>query len=205
MKPSKPLTPYPLPLTSYLLPHKFFFYGTKIDLFRYNYIEFIHPGGKMKRLYKSRKNKTIAGVCGGIAEYFDIDPVLVRLIFILFFFIGGSAILAYIVGMIIMPNPPAEPVEATETKTPSPKPSTDTVTVQKKPAPAPASRSNASLIIGIILVLVGAYFLMGNLPFLREYYWWFRWHLRDFFVPGIFIILGIILLIHGSRKDQENS
>jgi phage shock protein C len=157
----------------------------------------------MKRLYKSRKNKAIAGVCGGIAEYFDIDPVLVRLIFILFFFIGGSAILAYIVGMIIMPNPPAEPVEATETKAPSPKPSTDTA--QKKPAPSLASRSNTSLIIGIILVLVGAYFLMGNLPFLREYYWWFRWHLRDFFVPGIFIVLGIILLIHGSRKDQESS
>jgi phage shock protein C len=157
----------------------------------------------MKRLYKSRKNKTIAGVCGGIAEYFDIDPVLVRLIFILFFFIGGAAILAYIIGMIIMPNPPAEPVEAADTKASSSKPSTDTV--QKKPAPAPASRSNAPLIIGIILVLVGAYFLMGNLPFLREYYWWFRWHLRDFFVPGIFIVLGIILLIHGSRKDQESS
>jgi len=157
----------------------------------------------MKRLYKSRKNKTIAGVCGGIAEYFDIDPVLVRLIFILFFFIGGAAILAYIVGMIIMPNPPVEPVEATDTKAPSSKPSTDTI--QKKPAPVPASGSNASLIIGIILVLVGAYFLMGNLPFLREYYWWFRWHLRDFFVPGIFIVLGIILLIHGSRKNQESS
>jgi phage shock protein C len=159
----------------------------------------------MKRLYKSRKNKVFAGVCGGIAEYFDIDPVLVRLIFILFLFIGGSAIIAYIIGAIIMPNPPAEPVEATDTKAPSPKPSTKTVQKEPAPAAAPASRSNASLIIGIILVLVGAYFLMGNLPFLREYYWWFRWHLRDFFVPGIFIVIGLILLIHGSRKDQQSS
>jgi phage shock protein C len=157
----------------------------------------------MRRLYKSRKNKTIAGVCGGIAEYFDIDPVVVRLIFILFLFIGGAAIIAYIIGAIIIPNPPEEYVEATDTKAPSPKP------IQKEPAPAtapaPASKSNGSLIIGIILVLVGAYFLMGNLPFLREYYWWFRWHLRDFFVPGIFIVIGIILLVHGTRKNQKSS
>jgi len=157
----------------------------------------------MRRLYKSKKNKTIAGVCGGIAEYFDIDPVVVRLIFILFFFIGGAAIIAYILGAIIIPNPPEEHVESTDTKAPSTKPSTKTV--QKEPAPVPASSSNTSLIIGIILVLVGAYFLMGNLPFLRQYYWWFRWNLRDFFVPGIFIAIGIILLIHGSRRNKKSS
>ena len=159
----------------------------------------------MRRLYKSKKNKTIAGVCGGIAEYFEIDPVVVRLIFILFLFIGGSAIIAYIICAIIMPNPPEEHVESTDTKAPSPKPSTKTVQKEPAPAPSPASGSKPSLIIGIILVLVGAYFLMGNLPFLREYYWWFRWHLRDFFVPGIFIVIGIILLIQGTRKNKKNS
>lgn len=161
----------------------------------------------MRRLYKSKKNKTIAGVCGGIAEYFDIDPVVVRLIFILFLFIGGSAIIAYIIGAIIMPNPPEEHVESTDndTKAPSKKPSTKTVQKEPAPVPSPASRSKPSLIIGIILVLVGAYFLMGNLPFLRQYYWWFRWHLRDFFVPGIFIVIGIILLIQGTRKNQKSS
>ena len=53
----------------------------------------------MKRLYKSRRNKVIDGVCGGVAEYFDVDPVLIRIIFVLFFFFGGSGLLAYIVGI----------------------------------------------------------------------------------------------------------
>jgi phage shock protein C len=62
----------------------------------------------MKRLYKSQKNKIIAGVCGGIAEYLDVDPVLIRLVAVLFFFTGGATLIAYIVGMIIIPNQPVQ-------------------------------------------------------------------------------------------------
>ena len=62
----------------------------------------------MKKLYKSRKNKVVDGVCGGIAEYLDVDPVLIRLIAVLFFFTGGATLIAYIVGMIIMPNQPLQ-------------------------------------------------------------------------------------------------
>ena len=58
-----------------------------------------------KRLYKSRDEKTIDGVCGGIAEYFDIDPTLVRLIWAVFGATGGG-ILAYIVAAIIIPTRP---------------------------------------------------------------------------------------------------
>lgn len=57
-----------------------------------------------KRLYKSSVNYMICGVCGGIAEYFNIDPTLVRLGWVLFSFMGGSGILAYIVAAIIIPN-----------------------------------------------------------------------------------------------------
>lgn len=57
-----------------------------------------------KRLYKSKK-KMICGVCGGIAEYFNIDPTLVRLIVVFLAFAGvGSGILAYIVAAIVMPE-----------------------------------------------------------------------------------------------------
>lgn len=59
-----------------------------------------------KRLYKSDTNRTLAGVCGGIAEYFNIDPTLVRLAWIIFCFAGGSGILAYIIAAIIIPNRP---------------------------------------------------------------------------------------------------
>ena len=59
-----------------------------------------------KRLYKSNANKMIDGVCGGIAEYFDIDPTLVRLGWVLFCALGGSGILAYIIAAVIIPRRP---------------------------------------------------------------------------------------------------
>lgn len=57
-----------------------------------------------KRLYKSRKNKKVEGVCGGIAEYFNIDPTIVRLLF-LFFLIYScfTALFVYIAAAVIMP------------------------------------------------------------------------------------------------------
>ena len=61
-----------------------------------------------KKLYKSETNKMLAGVCGGIAEYFNIDPTLVRLGWVLFCALGGSGLLAYIIMAIIMPSRPIE-------------------------------------------------------------------------------------------------
>lgn len=58
------------------------------------------------KLYRSKKDCVIGGVCGGIAEYFDVDPTLVRLLAILIFFFGGSGIIAYIIGWIIIPQNP---------------------------------------------------------------------------------------------------
>lgn len=59
-----------------------------------------------KKLYKSNQNKMIDGVCGGIAEYFGIDPTVVRLIWALFSLMGGSGILAYIIAATIIPRSP---------------------------------------------------------------------------------------------------
>lgn len=56
-----------------------------------------------KRLYRLNKEKKLAGVCGGIAEYFDIDPTLVRLGWIIFSCAFGSGILAYIICALVMP------------------------------------------------------------------------------------------------------
>lgn len=57
-----------------------------------------------KRLYRSRMNRTICGVCGGIAEYFNIDPTLVRLAWIIFTCVGGAGIWAYIIAAIVIPK-----------------------------------------------------------------------------------------------------
>jgi len=62
-----------------------------------------------KRLYKSRANKVISGVCGGIAEFFNIDPTLVRLGWIIFSLMGGSGIIAYIIAAVVMPQAPNYP------------------------------------------------------------------------------------------------
>lgn len=60
----------------------------------------------MKRLYRSRTDNKIAGVCGGLAQYFDVDPVIIRLIWIFFIFLGGSGIILYIIAWIIVPLEP---------------------------------------------------------------------------------------------------
>ncbi len=60
----------------------------------------------MKRLYRSRDERMIAGVAGGLAEYFGIDPTLVRLAFVAFTLAGGSGVLAYLILAIIMPLEP---------------------------------------------------------------------------------------------------
>ena len=59
-----------------------------------------------KKLYKSSTDKKLAGVCGGLAEYFNIDSTLVRLGWVVFSLLGGSGLLAYIIAAIIMPDCP---------------------------------------------------------------------------------------------------
>ena len=61
-----------------------------------------------KKLYKSNTDKMLEGVCGGIAEYFGIDPTIVRLAWVVFCALGGSGILAYIIAAIIIPSTPLE-------------------------------------------------------------------------------------------------
>ena len=57
-----------------------------------------------KRLCKSATDKQLGGVCAGIAEYFNIDPTVIRLAWALFTLLGGAGILAYIVALLVMPD-----------------------------------------------------------------------------------------------------
>ena len=145
----------------------------------------------MKRLYKSRKNKVIAGVCGGIAEYFEVDPVLIRIIAVLFIFTGGAAFIAYILGMIIMPNQPSELIKEGE------------VIQEQKTAPSMQTQSHGNigaLIIGIIMIGFGVNFLLRSIPFFNRYYWWvwdMGWH---FFWPSILIVVGLLIILRGVRR-----
>ncbi len=74
----------------------------------------------IKKLYRSRNDRMIAGVCGGLGEYFGIDPTLFRLVFVIAAVFGGSGLLAYLLFMIIVPQEPLQvadsPVEMAETE-----------------------------------------------------------------------------------------
>ena len=58
----------------------------------------------MKRIYRSRQDRMVCGVCGGIEEYFDLDTSLVRLVWIIFSAMGGSGFIAYIIAAIVIPS-----------------------------------------------------------------------------------------------------
>lgn len=66
----------------------------------------VGPVQARKRLLRSRSEHWIAGVCGGIAEYFDLDVVLVRVVWLVVAFFGGGGVIAYLVCWIVMPQEP---------------------------------------------------------------------------------------------------
>lgn len=62
----------------------------------------------MKKLYRSKKEKMVAGVCGGIAEYLNTDPSFIRILWVIVTLMGGAGILAYIICFIVIPENPEQ-------------------------------------------------------------------------------------------------
>ncbi|MBE6816321.1 MAG: PspC domain-containing protein [Ruminococcaceae bacterium] len=60
----------------------------------------------MKKLYKDKKNAMLSGVCAGVAKYFDMDPTIIRLIWVFVTLVGGSGLVAYVVCAIVIPDEP---------------------------------------------------------------------------------------------------
>ena len=61
-----------------------------------------------KRLYRNQHNKILAGVCSGLGDYFNIDPVIIRLLWVVLTIFGGAGILIYIIAWIIIPEKPVQ-------------------------------------------------------------------------------------------------
>ena len=169
-----------------------------------------------KKLYRSVREKMLGGVAAGVAEYFDIDPTIVRLIFVLSIFVGGAGIIAYIIMWIVVPKgpfvpynmnaniPPQNQEPATETDSnstnggssgtePATPPKTET-----PPDPNPDySQSHKmhhekhGVTWGIVLVVFGLFLLANNMID--------RIHFHDIF-PVVLIVLGIGLLINAIKK-----
>jgi len=69
--------------------------------------------GERKKLYRSRTDSIIAGVCGGMGKYFDVDTTLIRLVFVIAAILGGHGLLAYLICLILIPLEPEDrPAEA---------------------------------------------------------------------------------------------
>ena len=130
----------------------------------------------MQRLYRSRTNKVFAGVCGGLAEYFDVDPVVIRVLFVLMVLFGGSGILLYIAAIIIVPQKPYNPADFQQS-------SSDQPVSSSQGAP-----SNARNWFGYGLIIFGGLLLLANLDL---------FHFFDFFGNAIEYIFPILLIILG--------
>ncbi len=63
----------------------------------------------IKRLYRSRTDRIIGGVCGGLGTYLNVDPTVIRLLFVLLAFAGGPGLLAYLILLILVPEEPMAP------------------------------------------------------------------------------------------------
>jgi len=140
----------------------------------------------------------LGGVCGGIAEYFAIDPVIVRLIAVALFFVGGSAILAYIIALIVIPYEPMETVSG-QNKEAAPFAATVQSTAATE-APRQGSGDAVPLFLGIVLIIIGALFLMHNLPIFSPFYFWARHYVRHFFWPSLLIVFGVFLIARSWKK-----
>jgi len=145
----------------------------------------VSPGASPRRVFRSRTDRMIFGVCGGIGRYFDIDATLVRVIWVLAVFIGGSGILAYLISAALIPNEPASGTEATR---------------QQK-----SDSSRLGALAGAVLILFGVIILFNSthwtefrqvLPFYN--FWHFQFSV---FGPIILITLGALLVLMYFKKE----
>lgn len=134
-----------------------------------------------KRIYRSRRERMIGGVAGGIAEYFEIDPVIVRFAFIALTLFNGIGLILYIVGMVIIPDQ----VMRVEMR------SEDSFAFTPE-APS-EKREKFSMILGVILIVAGVLFGLDN--FVPQF------DISDAF-PLILVLLGVWIII-GGRKNRS--
>lgn len=137
-----------------------------------------------KRLTRSMDNQVIAGVCGGVGEYFNVDPTWVRLLAVLLIFASGFGLVAYIVGWIVIPRGQLKTAATAEQPIAAARQRED------------ASRRGPGFIPGVILVLLGMIFLFDHLFF------WFDW---DYVWPLALIGVGVVLVYHSLRPEPHRA
>jgi phage shock protein C len=146
---------------------------------------------KTSTFFRSSTNKVVAGVCGGLAEKLVIDPVIVRLIFVLLAVFGGGGILAYIILWIVLPERPWSDAYASKSRETSSESNGENQSWQPQDAyyketqvPDP-NASKTQLIAGTILIALGGLFLVAAfIPRINVYDLW----------PVALIVIGLFIL-----------
>lgn len=157
----------------------------------------------MGRLYRSDTDRLMAGVCGGLGEYFDVDPLWIRLAFVLLVFANGLGVVAYLALWLFMP-PKAQasltPRQTLKENTEELKErAKELVRKMKNPFQGDAEerkekeegcggRRRRPYFLGSLLILIGLLFLLNNLGF----FWWFDW---GTLWPLLLIFIGIALFL----------
>lgn len=140
----------------------------------------------MKRLYRSKTNHIIGGVCGGLGEYFNLDPVLIRLVWIILILFGGIGLLLYVIAWIIIPQ--GEDVTQPEGKTEDLR-----------------QRGKGRFWWGLVLIIIGILLYGSQFQFI---YWpiipGVHLHSRDF-VPLILVLVGIVILYQVGKAGGKES
>jgi phage shock protein C len=155
-----------------------------------------------KKLYRSRKDYMISGVCGGIAEYFEIDSTLVRLLAVLVVLLGGAGLVAYIIAWIVIPKNPDqisdEDFEKRENiKEKVKKGAKDVIGEVKEHFESEEfsykSNKNRRILGGIIVIAIGLIFLLNG------FFPWIGWNKLW---PLILIAAGLIIMIQAFKKKD---
>ena len=138
------------------------------------------------RLYRSRGDRMVFGVAGGLARYLRIDPSIVRIVWVLLFFAAGTGILLYIVAAVLIPEEPAGYVPGSAS---TPSAAAGEAATDRSPTEHRDSTGGV-ILLGVILVLVGGWLLLERfLPAIEGRVLW----------PAILVIVGLALVLGSLR------
>ena len=146
------------------------------------------------KLFRSRYNSVISGVCGGLGKYFDIDAIIFRFAFVALLLAGGSSFIIYLILLVVIPKEPLI-VEADFSNNASSNPNSFDGFQQRDLSPNETDSSNKT-IFGLLLIGGGAFMLLNNLvPLFNLKKLW----------PAILIIIGLGLLFQKSKSGDKTN
>ncbi len=158
-----------------------------------------------KRLYRSRSDRMLWGVCGGLAKYFGMDPTIVRVLAVLLIFANGLGILAYIIMAIVVPlegSKAAEPKEAMKENVEEMKETASELGREVRSTFAEEEEESEAVdkvrhrrrsILGILIIVIGLLFLLGSF----NLFWWFSW---GNLWPLILVAVGLLIILSTRRR-----